>query len=87
MIKNENLASKISGNVFYVLLSVVFVAIFYWKSGYSTCASVIAHVNIRSQIPVILRRIRLPGHIRTQGSQNCGYGAMRVHVGVHSVAV
>ena len=46
MIKNENLASKISGNVFYVLLSVHLAAVFYWKSGYSTCASVIEHVNV-----------------------------------------
>ena len=46
MIKNENLASKISGNVFYVLLSVHLAAIFYWKSGYSTCAPVIVHVNL-----------------------------------------
>ena len=46
MIKNEILVSKISGNVFYVLLSVHLVAIFYWKSGYSTCTSVIGHVNV-----------------------------------------
>ena len=46
MIKNEILVSKISGNVFYVLLSVHLAAIFYWKSGYSTCTSVIGHVNL-----------------------------------------